>query len=138
MRSDSRERRPSPSRGRTSIPAVCWRRYSRLLASLILHANNDNVSLRYGQATTLMKFNWPLMPGCLKIVGIRRGGIPMSELADQNIERLSHLFASGSMKHAREIARLLSEEIGEPSGARPEPGLISRLLGAAPLGKPQA
>jgi hypothetical protein len=85
-----------------------------------------------------MKFNWPLIPGCLKIGGIRRVGIPMSELADQNIERLSHLFASGSLGHAREIARRLGEEIGEPPHERPEPGLISRLLAAATLGKQPA
>jgi hypothetical protein len=60
----------------------------------------------------------------------------MSELADQNIERLSHLFASGSLSHAREIARRLGEEIGEPPPEkRPEHSLISRLLGAAALGK---
>ena len=85
-----------------------------------------------------MKFNWPLMPACLKIAGIRRGGIPMSELADQNIERLSHLFASGNLSHAREIARLLGEEIGEAPRQRAEPGLISRLLAAAALGKQHA
>lgn len=83
-----------------------------------------------------MKFNWPLMQGCEKIAHIRRGGIPMSELADQNIERLSHLLASGSMSHAREIARRLGEEIGEPP--REEPGLISRLLAAAVLGQEPA
>jgi len=85
-----------------------------------------------------MKFNWPLRPDCLKIVGIRRGGIPMSELADQNIERLSHLLASGNLSHAREIARLLGQEIGEQPRERCESGLISRLLAAAAFGKQHA
>lgn len=85
-----------------------------------------------------MKFNWPLVPGCEKIAGLRRGDIPMSELADQNIERLSHLFASGSLSHAREIARRLGEEIGEPRRERPEFGLLSLLLAAAALGKQPA
>ena len=61
----------------------------------------------------------------------------MSELADQNIERLSHLFASGSLSHAREIAQRLNQEIGEQPRERCESGLISRLLTAAMLGKPQ-
>ena len=59
----------------------------------------------------------------------------MSELADQNIERLSHLFASGNLSHAREIARLLGQEIGGPPRERADSGLISRLLAAAVLGK---
>lgn len=62
----------------------------------------------------------------------------MSELADQNIERLYHLFASGNLGHAREIARRLGEEIGEPRRERLELGLISRLLAAAALGKQPA
>lgn len=37
----------------------------------------------------------------------------MSDLKDSEIERLSHLFASGRMKHACEIARLLSRELTE-------------------------
>lgn len=85
-----------------------------------------------------MKFNWPLTPGRGKIVDLRRGDIPMSELADQNIERLSHLFASGNLRHAREIARRLGEEIGEPPPECAELGLIYRLLAAAALGKQPA
>jgi hypothetical protein len=86
-----------------------------------------------------MKFNWPLAPRCLKIGNVRHaGGIPMSELADQNIERLSHLFASGNLSHAREIARRLGQEIGEQQRERPDSGLISWLLAAGLLGKPQA
>lgn len=85
-----------------------------------------------------MKFNWPLTPGRGKITGVRREDIPMSELADQNIERLSHLFASGNLSHAREIARRLGEEIGEPPRECAELGLISRLLAAAALGKQPA
>ena len=34
----------------------------------------------------------------------------MADLTDHNMERLSHLFASGNMGHAREIARLLNLE----------------------------
>jgi len=34
----------------------------------------------------------------------------MADLTDHNMERLSHLFASGNMGHAREIARLLNSE----------------------------
>ena len=34
----------------------------------------------------------------------------MADLTDHNMERLSHLFASGNMRHAREIARLLNLE----------------------------
>jgi hypothetical protein len=62
----------------------------------------------------------------------------MSELADQNIERLSHLFASGNLSHAREIAQRLGQEIGEQPRERSGTGLISWLLAAAVLGKPQA
>jgi hypothetical protein len=62
----------------------------------------------------------------------------MSELADQNIERLSHLFASGNLSHAREIARRLEQEIGEQQRERADSGLISWLLAAATLGKPKA
>jgi hypothetical protein len=62
----------------------------------------------------------------------------MSELADQNIERLSHLFASGNLSHAREIARRLEQEIGERPRERCDSGLISWLLASALLGKPQA
>jgi hypothetical protein len=71
----------------------------------------------------------------------------MSELTDQNIERLSHLFASGSLKHAREIARLLGQEIPEQQPERQgfDQGaglisrmLVSRLLAAAALDKQDA
>ena len=34
----------------------------------------------------------------------------MAELTDHDMERLSHLFASGDMRHAREIVRLLNLE----------------------------
>lgn len=86
-----------------------------------------------------MKFNWPPFPGRERIAHVRCGDLPMSELADQNIERLSHLFASGNLGHAREIAQRLSEEIGEPRrSGRPEFGLISRLLAAAALGRQPA
>jgi hypothetical protein len=91
-----------------------------------------------GAGATLMKFNWSRLPGCEKIASVRRGGIPMSELADQNIERLSHLFASGNLSHAREIARRLGEEIGEQPRERGDSGLISRLLAAAVFGKEPA
>ena len=62
----------------------------------------------------------------------------MSERADQNIERLCHLFASGSLSHAREIAQRLGQEIGERPRDRPDSGWISRLLAAAVLGKEPA
>jgi hypothetical protein len=45
----------------------------------------------------------------------------MTTLADPTLERLCDLFASGSMRHANEIARLLAEEINEP---RPEPDAL--------------
>ena len=32
----------------------------------------------------------------------------MADLTDHDMERLSHLFASGDMRHAREIVRLLN------------------------------
>ncbi len=53
----------------------------------------------------------------------------MSELNDRDMERLSNLLASGSMKNARAIARLLRQEVGE----RPKPGLILQALAAAGL-----
>jgi hypothetical protein len=37
----------------------------------------------------------------------------MSDLNDREIERLSQLLASGSLKNAREIVRLLNQELGE-------------------------
>ena len=85
-----------------------------------------------------MKFNWLLTSGREKIAPSDAGTLPMSELADQNIERLSRLFASGNLSHAREIARRLGEEIGEPPREWAELGLISRLLAAAALGKQPA
>jgi hypothetical protein len=36
----------------------------------------------------------------------------MSDLKDHEIERLSHLLATGSLSNAREIARLLDDELG--------------------------
>ncbi len=51
----------------------------------------------------------------------------MTMLADPTLERLCDLFASGSMEHAKEIARLLVEEIKEPR-PRPEALLASDLL----------
>jgi hypothetical protein len=44
----------------------------------------------------------------------------MSDLKDCEIERLSRLFASGSMKHAPEIARLLGQELND-QGPKPIP-----------------
>jgi hypothetical protein len=38
----------------------------------------------------------------------------MTPLADASLERLCDLFASGNMRHAREIARILGQEIDEP------------------------
>jgi len=56
----------------------------------------------------------------------------MTTLADPNLERLCHLFASGHMGHAKEIARLLVQEINEPRPA-PESVLASDLLRRAVL-----
>lgn len=53
----------------------------------------------------------------------------MSELNDRDMERLSNLLASGSMKNARAIARLLRQEVAE----RQKPGLIVQALAAAGL-----
>ena len=49
----------------------------------------------------------------------------MADLTDHNMERLSHLFASGSMRHAREIARLVNLERTEQC-TKADP--LSRLL----------
>jgi hypothetical protein len=50
----------------------------------------------------------------------------MTVLADPKLERLCDLFASGRMEHAKEIARLLVQEINEP---RPAPdALLARDL----------
>jgi hypothetical protein len=51
----------------------------------------------------------------------------MTTLADPTLERLSDLFASGKMEHAKEIARLLVQEISEPRPG-PEALLSSDLL----------
>ena len=56
----------------------------------------------------------------------------MTTLADPTLERLCDLFASGSMEHAKEIARLLVQEINEPRPA-PEALLTSDLLRLAAL-----
>ena len=52
--------------------------------------------------------------------------MPMADLTDHNMERLSHLFASGNMRHAREIARLLNLERTERYGTKADS--LSRLL----------
>ena len=51
----------------------------------------------------------------------------MTTLADPNLERLCDLCASGKMEHAKEIARLLVQEINEPQ-PRPEALFGSDLL----------
>ena len=51
----------------------------------------------------------------------------MSELTDDALERLSNLLASGSMKHAPEIARLLGQELHEQ---RPKPNPLFAALGS--------
>jgi hypothetical protein len=56
----------------------------------------------------------------------------MSELNDCELERLSNLFASGSMRNARAIARLLRQEVGE----QPKPSWILQALVAAGLSEP--
>ena len=54
----------------------------------------------------------------------------MADLTDHNMERLSHLFASGNMGHAREIARLLNLERTERYGTKADPlsGLLEDFL----------
>ena len=49
----------------------------------------------------------------------------MADLTDHNMERLSRLFASGNMRHAREIARLLNLERTERYGTKADS--LSRL-----------
>jgi hypothetical protein len=49
----------------------------------------------------------------------------MSQLSDREIDRLSYLFASGHTGHAREIARLLSQELPERNA---EPDLVFEIL----------
>ena len=56
----------------------------------------------------------------------------MTTLADPTLERLCDLFASGSMKHAQEIAHLLVQEINEPR-PQPEALLASELLRRAAI-----
>jgi hypothetical protein len=51
--------------------------------------------------------------------------MPMADLTDHNMERLSHLFASRNMRHAREIVRLLNLERTERC-TKADP--LSRLL----------
>ncbi|HET6169518.1 MAG TPA: hypothetical protein VFE01_05020 [Terracidiphilus sp.] len=48
----------------------------------------------------------------------------MSDLKDCEIERLSHLLATGNMKHATEIARLL----GQKKEQRQKPDPLVALL----------
>jgi hypothetical protein len=50
----------------------------------------------------------------------------MSYLNDCEIERLSRLFASGSMEHAPEIARLLGQELSDQG---PKPIRLRAALG---------
>ena len=52
----------------------------------------------------------------------------MAELTDHDMERLSHLFASGDIRHAREIVRLLNlERTTKPcTKAHPLSNLIER------------
>jgi hypothetical protein len=53
----------------------------------------------------------------------------MADLTDHNMERLSRLFASGDMRHAREIARLLNLERTERcSKADPLSSLLEDFL----------
>ena len=56
----------------------------------------------------------------------------MTILTDPTLARLCDLFASGRMEHAKEIARLLAEEIHQ---ARPDPEALasSELLRQAAL-----
>jgi hypothetical protein len=49
----------------------------------------------------------------------------MSDLKELDIERLSRLFASGNMMHAREIARLLKQARQAP---QPKPDLVVAIL----------
>jgi len=51
----------------------------------------------------------------------------MTTLADPTLERLCDLFASGRMENAKEIARLLVQEVNERR-AEPDAGLTSDLL----------
>jgi hypothetical protein len=51
----------------------------------------------------------------------------MTTLADPTLERLCDLFASGRMENAKEIARLLGQEISEHQ-AKPEAKLASDLV----------
>jgi hypothetical protein len=51
----------------------------------------------------------------------------MSDLKDHEIERLSHLFGTGSLSNAREIVRLLDDELG---AARQRPNSLFEALGS--------
>jgi hypothetical protein len=61
----------------------------------------------------------------------------MAVLTDHNMERLSHLFASGNMRHAREIARLLNLERTEQcSKADPRSRLLEDFLNGLARSQP--
>jgi hypothetical protein len=63
----------------------------------------------------------------------------MADLTDHNMERLSHLFASGNMGHAREIARLLNLERPERcTKADPLSGLLEDFLHGLARSQPAA
>jgi hypothetical protein len=56
------------------------------------------------------------------------GGKPMSDLKDCEIERLSHLLATGNMKHATEIARLLGQKKEQRQKPDPLVALLASFL----------
>jgi hypothetical protein len=56
----------------------------------------------------------------------------MTTLADPTLERLSDLFASGRLENAKEIARLLVQEISEHQ-PEPEALLASEVLRRAAI-----
>ena len=64
----------------------------------------------------------------------------MADLTDHNMERLAHLFASGNMGHAREIARLLNLErtTERCTEADPLPGLLEDFLHGLARSQPAA
>jgi hypothetical protein len=58
----------------------------------------------------------------------------MSDLKDSEIERLSNLFASGNMNHAREIAHLLGQELAQqPRKGIPLFAVLGNFLSASVL-----